>query len=410
MIRAPGSAPLRASRPTARVPALLGGEPAFAEPLYVTRPALPPRADLDRQLDRIYASGWLTNSGPLVPELERRLGERLGVTWCAAFCNGTVALQTALRALDLRGEVITTPFTFPATVHAIEWNGLTPVFCDVDPHTFNLDPDRAAELCGPDTCALLPVHVFGNPCAVDALAALAGARGLKIVYDAAHAFAVTHRGRPIGAFGDLSVFSFHATKLFHTAEGGAVAGADASLRRRIALLRNFGIVGEDEVSGVGTNGKMSELHAALGLALLERLDGELRGRARAHALYAERLAGVDGISLQRLAADTTPNHAYLAVQVDAGAFGLGRDQLHAALRAENVVTRKYFWPLCSQNEAYRRLPSARPERLPVATRIAARVLCLPLFGDLSADDVERVCASLLAIRAAAPAVARALGG
>jgi dTDP-4-amino-4,6-dideoxygalactose transaminase len=405
----PGTAPIRPST-ARRTPAVLGGEPAFGEPLYITRPALPARADLDRELNRIYESGWLTNSGPLVPELEQRLAERLGVGWCAAFCNGTVALQTALRSLDLEGEVITTPFTFPATVHAIQWNGLTPVFCDVDPHTYNLDPARAAELVGARTSALLPVHVFGNPCDVEGLAALAAAKGLRIVYDAAHAFGVAHRGRPIGDYGDLSIFSFHATKLFHTAEGGAVVGSDATLLRRIRLLRNFGIVNEDEVTGIGTNGKMSELHAALGLALFGRLDDELRGRARAAALYVERLAEVDGIHLQRLAPETTYNHSYLAVEIEAGAFGLTRDQLHAAMRAENVVTRKYFWPLCSENEAYRLLPSARPDHLPNAARLASRVLCLPLFGDLSADDVDRVVESLLAIHAAAPAIARALAG
>jgi dTDP-4-amino-4,6-dideoxygalactose transaminase len=344
-----------------------------------------------------------------VPELERRLAERLGVAWCAAFCNGTVALQTALRSLDLRGEVITTPFTFPATVHAIQWNGLTPVFCDVDPRTYNLDPRRAAELVSADTSALLPVHVFGNPCDVEALAALAAARQLRLVYDAAHAFGVTHRGRSIGSFGDLSILSFHATKLFHTAEGGAVVGEDAHLLERIALLRNFGIVNEDEVRGIGTNGKLSELHGALGLALLGGLDDELAGRARAHAVYLQRLAGIDGLELQRLAPDTGYNHAYLSVEVDGAAFGLTRDQLHAAMRAENIVVRKYFWPLCSENQAYRHLPSARPERLPHAVRLASRVLCLPLFGALSADDVERIVDSLLAIRAAAPAVARRLG-
>jgi dTDP-4-amino-4,6-dideoxygalactose transaminase len=405
----PGTAPLRSS-PAHRKPALLGGEPAFGEPLYITRPTLPPRAALDREVDRIYESGWLTNSGPLVPELEHRLAERLGVPWCAAFCNGTVALQTALRSLDLDGEVITTPFTFPATAHAIEWNGLTPVFCDIDPHTYNLDPACAAALVDERTSALLPVHVFGNPCDVEALAALAAKHELKIVYDAAHALGVTHRGRAIGDFGDLSILSFHATKLFHTAEGGAVIGRDASLLKRIALLRNFGIVNEDEVRGVGTNGKMSELHAALGLALLGGLDGELDGRARAHAVYLERLAAVEGIGMQRLAPETTYNHAYFPIEIDAAAFGLTRDQVHAAMRAENIIARKYFWPLCSENDAYRHLPSARPERIPNAVRVASRVLCLPLFGELTPDDVHRVSDSLLAIRAAAPEIARALGG
>jgi len=401
----------RAATPVslARTPAILGGAPRFAEPRYVTRPRLPDRARFSALLDGVFAARWLTNDGAVVRELEARLHDRLGGAFCAAFCNGTVALQVALRSLDLAGEVITTPFTFPATVHAIEWNGLTPVFCDIDPETYNLDPAAAAALRGERTCALLPVHVFGNPCDVEAIGALAARHGLKVVYDAAHAFGVSHGGRPIGAWGDLSVFSFHATKLFHTAEGGAVTGAVAEAADSVRLLRNFGIVNEDEVRGVGLNGKLSELHAALGLALLDVIDTEIAARGALAARYDAVFANVPGLGFQRRAAQTRRNYAYYTLEVDP-AFGLTRDELHAALRAEGVVTRKYFFPLCSANTAYRHLPSTQPGCLPNAERVAARVLCLPLYGELAPEDVDAIADCVLALQAGAPRVRAALRG
>jgi dTDP-4-amino-4,6-dideoxygalactose transaminase len=393
-----------------RTPALLGGPPRFAKPLYVTRARRPTGPEFLQLMNGVIEARWFTNNGALVLRLEEALRARLGVGFCAAFCNGTTALQAALRALDLRGEVLTTPFTFPATVHAIQWNGLTPVFCDVDPDTYNLDAARAAELVTDRTAAVVPVHVFGNPCDVVAIDRLAAACGLRVVYDAAHALGVLHRGRPIGNWGDLSILSFHATKLFHTAEGGAVVGRDAARFGVLALLRNFGIVSEEEVQGVGVNGKLSELHAALGLALLPGLDDEIAARGRLVQRYRARLSDIPGLRFQRLADDTVPNNAHFTLEVDADAFGLSRDELHAALRAENVVTRKYFHPLCSENASYRTLPSARPDNLPNARRLATRVMCLPLYGDLPADDVDAIVDVLLAIRAAAPRVRRALEG
>jgi dTDP-4-amino-4,6-dideoxygalactose transaminase len=385
-----------------RLPALLGGTPRFAAPIYVTRARRPDETRFRQALDGIFESRWFTNDGTLVRRLEDELRARLGVGFCAAFCNGTTALQAALRALDLTGEVITTPFTFPATVHAIQWNGLTPVFCDIDPDTYNLDPARAEELIADRTVALLPVHVFGNPCDVLAFERLAGTRGLKLVYDAAHALGVEHRGRAIGCWGDLAVFSFHATKLFHTAEGGAVVGRDPGQFRALALLRNFGIVNEEEVQGVGVNGKLSELHAAVGLGLLPGLDMEIAARDRLAARYRARLADVPGLRFQRLAEETLPNHAYFTIEVDAATFGLSRDELHVALRAENIVTRRYFHPLCSENVSYRGLPSARPERLPHATRLAKRILCLPIYGELGVDEIDGIVDALVAVQAAAP--------
>jgi len=392
------------ARAPSKLPAILGGEPAFAEPVYFTRPAVPNRDRLADLIDHVCESRWFTNEGMLVASLEERLAERLGVQWCAAFCNGTTALQAALHVLDLSGEVITTPFTFPATVHAIAWSGLVPVFCDIDPDTYNLDPEAAAALVSERTSALLPVHVFGNPCDVEALERLAARHDLRVVYDAAHAFGVSAGGRGIGTWGDLTALSFHATKVFHTAEGGAVAGAGAELFDRIASLRNFAIRDEDEVRGIGINGKMSEVHAALGLALLDRVDDETSARACLRARYMERLAGVAGVRFQRVAPDTEPNHAYFTIDIDAQGFGLTRDQVRSGLMYENIVARRYFSPLCSENPYYRRLPSASPDRLPNAHAAAARILCLPLYGDLGLDAVDRIVDAVLALRDAATSV------
>ncbi len=389
-----------------RRPAVLGGDALFSSPVYVTRPRLPDRAALDRHIDTIYATGRLTNNGPLVRKLEARLAHKLDAGFCAAFCNGTVALQVALRALDLSGEVITTPFTFPATVNAIEWNGLSPVFCDIDPDTWNLDVTKVSELVTERTGAILPVHVFGNPCDVGQLDELSRRHGLRVIYDAAHAFAVRCNGRPIGGWGDLSILSFHATKLFHTCEGGAVIAAGDARAARVRLLRNFGIVGEEEVQGVGLNGKLSELHAAVGLEVLDHVDQEIAERGALDARYREMLSGLEGLRFQKIADGTEPNYAYFTVHIDEASFGLSRDEVHEALRAENIVSRKYFFPLCSANDSYRQLPSAQPARLPHAHRVANGVLCLPLYGDLPADDVEKICECLRDIRASAADIRR----
>jgi len=396
--------PPRAGISTQRSPAIVGGLPAFAQPVYLTRPRVPNEAAFTELVSGMFRARWFTNDGALVRELERRLRDRLGTAFCAALCNGTVALQVALRSLDLDGEVITTPFTFPATVHAITWTGLTPVFCDIDPDTYNLDVGAASGLVSDRTSALLPVHVFGNPCDVTAIQRLADGNGLKVVYDAAHAFGVSQGGRSIGCWGDLSVFSFHATKLFHTCEGGAVVGRDSALLRRIALLRNFGIVNEEEVCGVGLNGKLSELHAAMGLSLIDAVDEEIRLRGELSARYNAHLGGIDGLRFQRRRGDATPNYAYYTIEVEEDGFGLSRDDLHRALRAENVLVRKYFHPLCSENEAYRHLASADPARLPNAHRLSSQILSLPLYGDLPLEDVDKIAECILAIRAAAPSV------
>lgn len=396
--------------PKKRRPAVLGGEAIFAADVFVTRPVLPNPDVFAYLCAGIFESHWLTNAGPLVIELEKRLATHLGVPSCTTFCNGTTALLTALRALDLSGEVITTPFTFPATPHCIEWNGLTPVFCDIDPDTYCLDPARVEEQVGPKTTAIVPVHVFGNPCDVRWFERIADQHGLALVYDAAHCFGVEHRGQPIGTYGDLSVLSFHATKVFHCSEGGAVLARDPALREKLALLRNFGIVDENTVRGVGLNGKLSELHGAMGLLVLEQMADERARRAHLTTLYREGIAGLPGVHSQRVAEDTVENHFNMTIEIDPEGFGLTRDEVQRALFADHVVTRKYFHPLCSENECYKELPSVVSAHLPNARRVASRVLSLPLYGDLGESAVHAIIDTLNALHASAPAVRHALRG
>jgi dTDP-4-amino-4,6-dideoxygalactose transaminase len=382
----------------------------FDRPIFVTRSRAPEERAFLARTQRIFASRWFTNDGEFCRELESKLQMRLDVEFCALFCNGTVALQAALRAFELEGEVITTPFTFPATAHAIAWNGMTPVFCDIDPETYNLDLESATASVGDRTRGIMPVHVFGNPCDVVGFEKLGRERGLRILYDAAHAFGVEVAGRGIGTFGDLSVFSFHATKLFHTAEGGAITGAGRDQLLRIRSLRNFGILGEEEVSGIGLNGKLSEVHAAVGLGILDIVDGEIEARRALAKQYVRQLSEISGLGFQRFSPETRRNYAYFTVEVDADEFGLTRDEVRACLLAENIISRKYFFPLCSDNESYRGLPSANPERLPNAHRLAKRILCLPLFGEMQSSDVERIAGVLQRVQADAPRLRKLLRG
>lgn len=365
--------------------------PSFPEPVYVTRPLLPP---LDGFLDRlrdVWSSGWLTNGGDQHQALERALSAHLRCPNLSLFNNGTIAMVVACQALRLSGEVITTPFTFPATPHVLQWNNVTPVFADIEPETLTIDPAAIERLITGRTTGILGVHVYGTPCRVDAIDRIAAEFGLKVVYDGAHAFGTEIDGRPIGSFGDATMFSFHATKLFHTAEGGALAVRDPDLKKRIDLLKNFGIRNENEVVMPGINGKMSELSAALGIEVLRHVEDERARRARVAAIYLERLARHPGIAPLRPPANVSDSLQYFVVRIDAQRTGVSRDELHLRLREFNIVTRKYFQPLCSQYSCYAQLPSAQPSQLPVATRIADEVLCLPFFGALSDDDVHRIC-------------------
>ena len=365
--------------------------PPFAEPVWVTRPILPPLAAFTERLREVWDAGWLTNFGSQHQQLEARLREQLGVPHLALVNNATIGLLLACRALGLRGEVITTPFTFPASVHALDWAGLEPVFCDLDPATLGLDARLLPALVTPRTSAILAVHVYGVPCDVAAIDAFARERGLRVIYDAAHAFDVRIDGRGIGSFGDVTAFSFHATKLFHTAEGGALACGDPALAARLGLLRNFGIADEESVPASGVNGKLSELHAALGLLVLDGLAEERAARARVARRYHEGLAGTPLVLPAREHHEGGGLH-YFVVRVPAGRCACSRDELQRWLRRFRVMARKYFHPLCSDLPPYAALPSAQAARLPVAQATAAEVLCLPLHGRVSEADADAIAA------------------
>lgn len=375
-----------------------GAPVPFDEPVYVTRPLLPPLSSMMSRLEEVWATQQLTNIGAQHDRLEAALRQHLGVSELSLFTNGTVALITAIRALGLSGEVLTTPFTFPATPHALSWSGITPVFCDIDPVTLNVDPDAVERAITSRTSGILAVHVYGNPCDVEGLQRVADRHGLKIIYDAAHAFGVRVDGRGIGSFGDATMFSFHATKLFHTAEGGALASADPALKAKIEDLRNFGIHGPDVVEAVGLNGKMTELQAALGLCVLEGVGEELARRRRLLARYRERFAGIEGVSWVHGLNGADSSCQYCVIRVDEAVFGCSRDALHRDLRGYNVFARKYFSPLCAEYDCYRNLPSAAPGNLPVATRAVHEVLCVPLYGGLTESDVDRICDMVVAVR------------
>lgn len=372
--------------------------PPFDEPVYVTRPLLPDLGEVVSRLEQVWASRWLTNAGAQHEKLEEALRQYLLVPQLSLFNNGTVALLTALRALNLTGSVITTPFTFPATPHSLIWAGIEPVFCDIDPERLTLDPAHIEAAIRADTTAILGVHVYGVPCDVDAIEAIARRRGLKVLYDGAHAFGTTIHGKGIGTFGEATMFSFHATKLFHTAEGGALACAAPELKRTFDHLKNFGILNQEEVDVPGINGKMNELQAALGLAVLDHVEAERAARRVIVDRYRARLGGVAGLTLMPQLPGVTESYQYFVVRIDAAAFGVSRDDVQDALKACNVMTRKYFFPLCSDYPCYRGQPSSRADRLPVAHRAVREVLCLPLYGTLPLDAVDRICDLLLGLR------------
>ncbi|MBI4833061.1 MAG: DegT/DnrJ/EryC1/StrS family aminotransferase [Candidatus Lindowbacteria bacterium] len=361
-------------------------------PVLVTRPTMPRLDDYQRLLEEIWESKWLTNCGKFHAEFEKELSSYLGVEYVNLFCNGTIALLVALQMLEITGgEVITTPFTFPATCHVLYWNNLTPVFCDIEKDTFNMDAGRIESLITPETKAILPVHVFGNPCNIEAIQEIADRHGLKVIYDAAHAFGVSYKGKSITQFGDVSMLSFHATKLFSSIEGGALVPKTMSQRNRVNFLKNFGIVNEETVIGPGINGKMNELQAAYGLLQLKIVDAEIANRKRLTQLYRERLKNIPGISFQDEMPFVTHNYSHFAITVDQELFGLSRDGLYEKLKLFNIVPRKYFYPLCSHFACYSGLPSANKENLPVAEETAEKVLCLPLYGTLGDGPIEIIC-------------------
>jgi len=359
--------------------------------IKVTQPLLPDLDDMDRMLEKIWESRQLSNNGEMVQRLEAELSRYLDAEAVSVFSNGTAALQIACRLLGLDGEVITTPFTFAATVNAIQWNHAVPVFCDIQEDTCNMDPRRIEPLITEKTSAILPVHVFGNPCDVDAIGDIADRHGLKVLYDAAHAFGVRYRGKSLASFGDVAMLSFHATKVFNTIEGGALVFSDPALKRKADELRNFGLCGDGDIREPGINGKMNEVQAAMGLLLLKKVGAEIERRKTITQLYAERLEDIPGVRLLHPARDVDYNYPYLIVRISEGEFGCSRDALYERLAERSIFTRKYFYPLCSNFSCYRRLSSSEKENLPVANRIADSVLALPLYGALSNPDVELIC-------------------
>lgn len=350
---------------------------------------MPPLQDFVPYLEQIWESKWLTNAGQFHQQLEARLAEHLGVEHLSLFSNGTIALIVALQSLRISGEVITTPYSFVATAHSLLWNNIKPVFSDIDPVTFNLDPEKIESAITGQTTAIMPVHCYGNPCDVDAIQRIADRYGLRVIYDAAHAFGVSRGGRSILNHGDLSVLSFHATKVFNTFEGGAIICADAKSKQRIDHLKNFGFVDETTVAAPGINGKMNEVQAAFGLLQLEHVNNSIAQRRKIDTKYRIALADVTGIAPYTLATDATSNHSYFPVLVDER-YPLGRDGLYQKLREHGILARRYFYPLISDFPMYRGLASADPAKLPVARRIAAQVLCLPIYPQLTAEDLELI--------------------
>lgn len=359
------------------------------KPIYVTQPTLPPLEDFVESIKAIWDNKILTNGGPFHQKLEAALCEYLGVPYISLFNNGTIALLTALQALELSGEVITTPYSFVATTHSILWNNLTPVFVDVDPRTLNLDPSKIEAAITSRTTTIMPVHCYGHPCDVDAIDLIAKKHKLKVVYDAAHAFGVRCHCGSVLTHGDLSVLSFHATKVFNTFEGGAIVCHDAETKRRIDQLKNFGFVDETTVVAAGLNGKVAEINAAFGLLQLKHVDAAIARRREADAYYRSALADVRGVHCLDDAGEAVANYAYFPILIDAD-YPLPRDALQQKLKDAGIFARRYFFPLISTFPMYRGLPSAAPEHLPVATDAAARVLCLPMYSALTREQQERV--------------------
>lgn len=354
----------------------------------VTSPLLPPLEEFVPYLRQIWDSRRLTNGGPFHEQLEKELAEYLGVEHICLFANGTLALVTALQALRVTGEVITTPYSFVATAHSVLWNGLKPVFVDIDPVTCNLDPARIEEAITPLTSAILPVHCYGVPCDTDRIQKIADTYGLRVIYDAAHAFAVTDKGFSVLRNGDLSVLSFHATKVFNTFEGGAIVCSDAKMKQRIDYLKNFGFADEVTVVAPGINGKMSEVNAAFGLLQIKYVDAALDRRKRIDEIYRKELEGVSGIDFVCPEREGH-NFSYFPILVQDD-YGLSRDALYERFRERGILVRRYFYPLISQFPMYRGLDSARESRLPIAREISRRVLCLPIYDSLDDQTVRDV--------------------
>jgi len=351
-------------------------------PIYVTRPNLPPLEKLQPYLEKIWENKILTNNGPFHQQLEKKLADFLEVQNINLFTNATIALIVGLKALNIKGEVITTPYSFVATTHALNWNGIKPVFCDIEENTFNIDPEKMEKLITPETSAIMPVHVYGHPCNTSKIQTIANRHNLKVIYDAAHSFGVKLNDDNLLLQGDMSVLSFHGTKLFTTFEGGAIVTKDKELKERIDILKNFGFVDETTVIDTGINGKMNEFQAVIGLLNLETVKQEIEDRKKNAKVYYELLQNVEGITCFNNFEDYEYNYAYYPILIDKNKFGATRDDVYDLLKMNGIYARKYFYPLISNFPSYSELPSACRDNLPVANKIATEILCLPMFGKL----------------------------
>lgn len=368
------------------------------ERITVTSPLLPDLDEFHALLKQIWDKKWITNNGSFHRQLERELAEYLGVPYISLFTNGTLPLITALQALHITGEVITTPYSFVATTHSIWWNGAHPVFVDVDPLTGNIDPDKIEGAITPRTTAIMPVHVYGKPCDVERIDTIAKKYNLKVIYDAAHAFGVTYKGKNVLEYGDLSTLSFHATKVYNTIEGGAMIMHDAEMKQRIDYLKNFGFAGETEVVGPGINSKMDEIRSAYGILNLRQVDSAIAMRRKVAHQYVEALKGIEGLttfpyieeSFGNEEQQTTLNYSYFPIFVDEKQYGMSRDELYFKMKDNDVLGRRYFYPLISTFATYRSLPSANQQNLPNAHKLADTVICLPIHHALSEAEVNRI--------------------
>lgn len=358
--------------------------------ITVTSPLLPDLQEFIPYLEDIWDRKWVTNNGFYHKELEKKLAEYLGVEFISLFTNGTLPLITALQALDIHGEVITTPYSFVATTHSLLWNGIKPVFVDIDPKTCNLDPGKIEAAITEKTTAIMPVHCYGIPCDVEKIQAIAEKHNLKVIYDAAHTFGVKINGKSILEYGNMSTLSFHATKVYNTLEGGALVVRSAEMKQKIDFLKNFGFAGETTVLAPGINSKMDEVRAAFGLLNLKQVDQAIEARKVISDMYREGLKDVSGVRLLAEPQGVRNNYSYFPIFIEEKEYGISRDALYFKLQEENIYGRRYFYPLISQFMMYKDLESARPENIPVATRIAEQVLCLPIYYGLENQDVERI--------------------
>lgn len=364
----------------------------MSTPIQVTRASMPPMEEYFEEISSVWESRWLTHTGPKHQQLQKELEKYLDVPNVALFSNGHMALELGIKALGLTGEIITTPFTFASTTQAIMRNGLTPVFCDIEPAYYTMDVDKIEALITEKTSAIMPVHVYGNLCETEKIERLAQKYGLKVIYDAAHAFGIKTKGKSVASMGDASMFSFHATKVYHTVEGGGLTFSDSSLQRELAALRQFGMYGKEDAEMIGTNAKMTEFHAAMGICNLRHIEEYISNRRQAALRYRERLEGVKGIRICPMQKEVESNFAYFPVVFE-DSFGKTRDEVDEALQKENIFARKYFYPITSQFSACKERYTIQPT--PVAEDIARRVLTVPLYSDLPVEDVDRICDVIL---------------